>query len=250
MPRLNRKGELFSHIKQVRLIRDSTASPGNTTLSAAPVAGAGTISVASITNFAVAETIKVGNGERTEIRKIHPLTAPSAGVITLDTTTPLLYGHDIGEVVVEQAFDDLGPLSDAGLIIEHTGSVEDVNASTRRMLFSQLTGYYNIRLNFELLGFNVENLALAFAMNAARVLGAGTTAQPRVLTIGRDDEVGEFNDMAFEFLGARKDGTTVKLTAMACEIEPSPQFTVARGVKVPIPLAAKVTAGLYYERYN
>lgn len=250
MPRLNRKSELWSHITSVSALRDQPTSPGSTTLSAAAAAGATSLTVAAITNFAVTEPIRVGRGEETEYVRIHPSTAPSGSTITLDPSTPLRYAHAVGDPVVELVATDVGHVADGGLDLELAGSIEDVNAATQRMLFGQLTGFLDIMASFGLLGYNVENIAFALGLSeATRVLGAGTAGDPRTLTVDMTNTL-EVNDIALQFLGARKDGTSVRITAMACELDPSLQFTMQRGSKLILPIKANSTGGLLYETWS
>lgn len=248
MARLNNKKELWSHLSSVAALRDATGTFGSTTLSAAAAAGATTLTVAAITNFAVGEPIRVGSGENTEYVRVHNSTAPTGTTITLEASTPLRYAHAIGDAVVELVSTDPGHIEDGGVTLDLSGSVEDVNAATQRMLFGQLTGFLDIAFSFGLLGYNVENIALALGMLETRVLGAGTVADPRTLTVDAS-QILEQTDIALQFLGARKDGASVRITAMACELDPSIQFTMARGSKLAIPVKGNSTGGLLYETW-
>lgn len=248
MARLNRKSELWSHLTSVSVLRDQPTSPGSTTLSSAIAAGVMVLPVAAITNFAVGEPIRLGRGEETEYVRVHNSTAPSGGNITLEASTPTRYAHPIGDPVVELVATDPGHIEDGGVTLDLNGSVEDVNSATQRMLLGQLTGFLDIAFNFGLLGFNVENLALALGMNETRVLGTGGATSPRTLTVDFSRAL-EVNDIALQFLGARKDGASVRITAMACEIDPSIQFTMARGSKLAIPVKGNSTGGLLYETW-
>lgn len=249
MARLNNKKELWSHLSQVQAVRDATGTFGSTTLTAAAAAGAGSLTVAAITNFAVGQNIRVGSGETAELVRVHPSTAPATLTITLDPATPLQFAHASAEAVVQQALTDPGHLDDAGVVVSYKGGLEDVNSAVQRMLFGQLSGYLDIGLSFGLLGYNVENFALAMGMLESRVLGAGTTAQPRVLRIDTA-RCGEQLDAGWMFTGARKDGKTVRLTAMGCEMDLSGfSFQLQRGSKLALPVKAKVYAGVLYESW-
>lgn len=249
MARLNNKKELWSHLTQVQAVRDATGTFGSTTLTAAAAAGATTLTVAAITNFAIAEPIRVGSGETAELVRIHASTAPVGTTITLDSATPLQFAHAIADPVVEQTLTDPGHLGDEGLVISYKGGLEDVNSAIQRMLFAQLTGYLDISLGFSLLGYNVENFALAHGMLESRIKGAGTTAQPRVLRLDAS-KFNEVLDAGWIFTGARKDGKTVRLTAMGCEMDLSGvSFQMQRGSKLTLPVKAKVYAGVLYESW-
>jgi hypothetical protein len=249
MARLNNKKELWSHLTQVQAVRDATGTFGSTSLTAAAAAGAVSLTVAAITNFAVGQTIRVGAGETAEFVRIHGSTAPVGTTITLDNATPLQFAHAIGDATVQQALTDPGHIDDGGLTISFRGNVDDVNSAVQRMLFAQQTGYLDIAIAFGLLGYNVENLALAHGMLESNILGAGTTAQPRVLRMDAS-KFGEQLDAGWVFTGARKDGKTVRITAMGCEMDLAGlSFQLARGSKLALPVKAKVFAGVLYESW-
>ena len=249
MARLNNKKELWSHLSQVQAVRDATGTFGSTTLTAAAAAGATTLTVAAITNFAVGQNIRVGSGEPAELVRVHASTAPVGTTITLDAATPLQFAHAIADAVVQQALTDPGHIDDPGLTISYKGNVDDVNSAIQRMLFAQQTGYLDISLAFGLLGYNVENLALAHGILESRILGARTTAQPRVLRLDTST-FGEQLDAGWMFTGARKDGKTVRITAMGCEMDLSGMaFQLQRGSKLALPVKSKVYAGVLYESW-
>lgn len=78
-----------------------TGGGGSTTLTAPVVAGANTLPVVAITNFAAGDFIQIGTGTTAEVRKV--LTAVTT-TITLDPTVSggvLYYGHASAQTVVE-----------------------------------------------------------------------------------------------------------------------------------------------------
>lgn len=249
MARLNRKGELFSHLTAVRIIRNSTGTFGSTTLTAAPAAGATTLTVAGITNFAVAESIIVGNGEVRELVRIHASTAPTGTTITLDSATPLQYAHAIGEAVIEQTTTDLGHIADGSVELNYDGDPQDVPSEIQRQIFASATGFLDMTFKFGLLGFKGENICAALGILESRVLGSYTPADPATLWIDLE-KIREENDVAIQFLGVRKDGLQVRMTAMAVELDPTAfDVTIARGQKSVIPVMGLATAGILYEAF-
>jgi hypothetical protein len=249
MSRLNKKGELYASITSIKALRDATGTFGSTTVNAALAVGAASMTVAAITNFAVGQEIRVGRGEETEYLRIHSATAPTGTTITFDPATLPQYAHAVGDAVVQLAATDLGHVEEGGVDLDMAGNVEDVNSATQRILLGQLAGYESINMSFGLLGYNVENLAFALGMNeATHIFGTGGATAPRTLTIDYA-RAREQNDIILQLLGARKDGVAVRLTAMACELDPSTSLTLARGSKAPIPVKALVTGGLLYEMW-
>lgn len=249
MARLNRKGELFSHLTAVRAIRNSTGTFGSSTLTSATVVGATVLPVGSITNFAVGESIIVGVGEVKELVRIHSSTAPSGGNITLDPATPCQYAHAIGEAVIEQTTTDLGHIADGSVELNYDGDPQDIPSEIQRQIFASATGYLDMTLKFGLLGFKGENICAALGMLESRVLGSYTPADPSTLWIDLD-KIREENDVALQFLGVRKDGLQVRITAMAVELDPTVfDITIARGQKSVIPVMGLATAGILYEAF-
>lgn len=249
MARLNRKGELWSHLTAVRVIRAATGTFGNTTIGTAAVAGATTLTVAAITNFAIGQTLAVGNGEVKEIVRVHAATAPAAGVITLDPATPTQYAHPVGEAVVQQLITDLGHVADGSVNVEYGGDPQDVSSETQRQIFASQTGFFEMMFSFGLIGFKLENVCAALGLLETRVLGSDTPADPATLFLDLD-RVREENDVAFQFLGVRKDGLTVRTMFMAVEIDPTVfDLQFARGQKTVIPVKGLATAGVLYEAF-
>lgn len=247
MARQNRKTEVLSHVRTVEQIV-AAASPNATTLSAAAAAAAGSISVASITGYAVGQTIAVGRGERKEIVKVHPSTAPASGTITLDTTTPLQYDHDLGDPVEIQQLIDLGAVHGDGATISYDGEPTDIAAENQSFLLAQKTGFLEIVVEFGLLGLMVENLCAALGLALSRITGSGTTGAPRELYLDATDQngmIGEVSDAAFRLTAVRKDGTVLQWDCFACEIDPTAvQIEVGRGVVTKVPVRLKVTGGV------
>lgn len=249
MARLNRKSELWSHITGALALRDKVTTPLSTATTAAAAVGATSLTVAAITNAAIGDPIRLGRGEEREYLRIHNSTAPTGSTITLEASTPVRYAHAIGDPVVELEATDLGHVEEGGLALEMPGSVEDVNSAVEALLHGQLLGNVGMHASFGLLGYSLENFAFAFGMNeATRVLGSGTPTAPRTLTVDFA-AIREQNDIMLQWLGVRKDGLTVRLTAMACELDPSFSFTLARGQKVFLPIKARITGGLLYETW-
>jgi len=244
MARLNHKGEYWSHLDSVELFRDQGTTPGDTTVGTAGVAGATTIEVASAANFTDGDVIRINVRDRLEINQIE-----GAPATTMPLRFPLMYNHAIGAQVIEQEAFDLGNILDAGARVTFSGDHNPVNAATKRLVTAYLTGHAEIMAEFELLGFALENLAVAVGMAESNVGGSGTSAAPTTLAITADDFNTE-NDLSWRFTGATKQGEVVLLDLMATEVDfSSVNFAMQRGTPAPIPVRAKATSGLRISKY-
>ena len=244
MPRLNHKGEMWSHLDQVDIIRDQPSTPGSTTVDTIASAGDTTIGVAAITNFTDGDLVRIGVRDTLEINQIEG--APNT---TMPLRFPLMYAHAVGDVFVEQLASDLGNIADAGVRISFSGDHNPVTAATKRLTTAYLTGHAEIMAEFELLGYALENWAVALGMPESSVVGSGSSAAPYTIPITADDFNTE-NDLSYRFTGARKDASIVLVDIMACEVDFSAvQNALQRGQPAPIPVRAKATSGVRVSYY-
>jgi len=145
---------------------------------------------------------------------------------------------------------DLGNILDAGARITFSGDHNPVNAATKRLVTAYLTGHAEIMAEFELLGFALENLAVAVGMAESSVVGSGTTSAPDTLAITADDFNTE-NDLSWRLTGATKDGQIVLVDLWATENDFSAvNFAMQRGTPAPVPVRAKSTSGLRISKYT
>lgn len=246
MTRLNHKGEYWSHLDSVELLRDQATTPGSTTVDTDAAVGDTSIGVASTTNFTDGDIIRIGERDRLEINQLEGAIADP-----LLLRFPLAYPHlaaDAQPVVEQQAFD-LGNILDAGARITFSGDHNPVNAATKRLVTAYLTGHAEIMAEFELLGFALENLAVSLGMAESFVLGSGTSAAPTTIAITADDFNTE-NDLSWRFTGATKQGEVVLLDLWATENDFSAvNFQMQRGTPAPVPVRAKATSGLRVSKF-
>lgn len=176
----------------VYLARDKTGTFGSTTLTAAAAAGAGTLTVASITNFATSDWIRVGSGETLELVQVHISTAPSGNTITLNTN--LRKAHLSGEAVVEQQIYDLGPVTnDQGAVVSYKGESTNVNVADNRLAHAVLNGFVSAEANFTFPNVSLYSFAAATATLLAKIVGAATLASPLQLATDGTDFAGDSN---------------------------------------------------------
>lgn len=235
------KTKVVKQISSVALVRDSTGTFGSTTLNAAATAGAGTISVAAITNFSVGEIIRVGSGEEMELIQVHASTAPAGNTITLATN--LVYSHASGETVVEQTAYDLGDITDGGVSIEFAGESQDIFVATKRLVFAVLNGYVNAQAKFALPGVNLFNFAAATGSLNALITGSGTTASPKQFVSDGSDFAGDTN-MSLIITGVLMDGTIIRCELWGVDADYTGiDLSLARGQLSPVPCTFISSAG-------
>lgn len=163
---------------------------------------------------------------------------------------PYANAHIAAVESASQTAFDLGNILDAGVRVTFSGDHNPVNAATKRLTTAYLTGHAEIMTEFELLGFALENLAVALGKAESNVVGSGTSAAPDTLAITADDFNTE-NDLSWRFTGATKDGQIVLVDLWATENDFSAvNFAMQRGTPAPIPVRAKSTSGLRISKFT
>jgi hypothetical protein len=231
------KNKIIKQLNTVLLLRDTGAGGGNTTVGTATAAGATTIPVASLTNFAIGDTIRVGSGDTLEL-------AVLTGVTTnLTTADPLTYAHAVGEPVVEQNAYDLGDVSEGGVTVTMAGGATQVPVSTRRLNFATLDGYLDMRAEFMLPTASLHNLAFATGTPLTEISGNGATVTPwAIVTDGTNFDT-EINQ-SLVIIGTRMDGTTVRIELWNVDMDYTAYtMRLARGVNATTPFRAIASAG-------
>jgi len=235
------KTKVVKQISSVALVRDSTGTFGSTTLTSAAAAGASTLTVAGITNFAVGELIRVGSGEEMELVQIHGSTAPVGSTITLATN--LVYSHAIGEQVVAQPAYNIGDITDGGVSLEFNGESTDIFVATKRLVFATLNGYVNAQAKLSLPGVSLYNFAVATGSLFANVVGSGTTASPRQFASDGTDFGGATN-MSLIVEGTLMDGTVVRMEMWGVDADYTGiSLALSRGTLSPVPVTFTASAG-------
>ena len=240
MARRNLKGELFAHISDAGVFRDTAGGGSSTAAAALPAAGSySTLNVASGTNFTAADFYRLRAIDNyPEIGQVD--------AITINAITPRYPLHRalvVGDPVVEQSQVSFGHISQEGVKYNLAVSQEDVHAANRRLWIAQLMGYAKITLDFSVLGFNLENILSALGMldTSANILGTGTAADPTRAFID-GTKIREQNDLCWYVNGTRKDGRTLLMQAWGCELDYSAvEHSLARGKAAPIALRLSPT---------
>lgn len=240
MARLNKKAELWSLLSDVGVMRDATVGAASTTLSSGIAQGATTLPVAAIAGFNDQDYIRISANETVEVNQING--APAGGNIVVKYNVSQAYAT--GTAVVREVQTSLGHCSDKGVNLDIKGDHNVVKAVTRRLALAYLIGHVEIEADWELIGYNLENLATSLGMLETDITGAGTSGNPfRLVT--NPDLYDEQNDLTFYFQGLRKDATIVFGMLWGCEVDfTAAQTAFQRGKEAILPMRVRVTSGL------
>lgn len=239
MPRLNRKSELFQHITEVGVFRDTAGGGSSTIASAPPVAGALTVvTAASGTGFVTGDWVRVGG--------VHDRPEINQGAWATAALTPYMHwfrSRAVGDVIVEQSQVPLGHIAREGVRMNGQTALEAVGSATRTLEIADLAGYTKVTVEFNVLGLNIENVLTALGMldTNANIAGAGTQFDTERAFIN-GAAFRQQNDLCWYVNGTRKDGRTVIVQFWGCEVNPTAlQLGLARGRQASIPISLAPT---------
>lgn len=240
MARRNLKGELFAHITDVGVFRDTAGGGSSTIASTLPAVDSYDVhNVASGTNFVAGDFYRLRAIDNyPEIGQVD-----SIAVNAITPRYPLHKAVVVGDPVVEQTQLSFGHVAQDGVKYNCAVSQEDIHAANRRLWIAQLMGYAKITIDVSVLGFNLENILSALGMldTAANILGAGTQADPtRAFVDGT--KIREQNDLCWYVNGTRKDGRVLLMQAWGCEIDfTAVEHALARGKSAMVPIRLSPT---------
>lgn len=237
------KSKVIKEVSAVYLTRDKTGTFGSTTLTAAAAAGAGTLTVAAITNFAVNDVIRIGDGETMELAVIHGSTAPTGSTITLAAN--LVFSHLNGSAVREQTAYDIGDPTDDGVTVGYTGETSDINVATKRLPFAVRTGFVDGEMSMSFPQVSMYTIANAVGALLTKVTGAGTAADPRQF-ITDGNEFGGDSNMALIVVGTTYEGGIIRAELWSADFDYTGIRTqFSRGVDADVPIRAVGSGGLF-----
>lgn len=179
------KNKLVSRAQSLLAFRKKTAG-ASTTVPAANVAGAATITATSGAGITTGMSLQYGDGEDIERVEVQSV---ATNVITL--VKPLARDHAAGHVLKEQIGYNLGDVKGT-ISSSQAVESEDVTSALRRLVFQKRQGFATFGIDVTVHGFTPENAAIALGIPLARVLGNGASiATPKVLAT-------DFNDLDTE----------------------------------------------------
>lgn len=237
MPRLNTNAEILHRLTEVG-IHDDRSGGGSSTLSSLANAGAGTISVASSTNFATNDFIRI---DRTEYNQITNITG--AGPFTFTLKRNLEFAHASGAPVVETIDVPIGEVSTDGVMLDSQTEETPLKVGTQRGVYLYVPGATEQKFVFTMMNFSLENVAEAFGINPTTITGAGTSGSPYILTLNPAN-FGTQPERQWYFLGIREDAQFVRCEFWRSKVfAPQTQIKVTTGEAAPVPINLR-TIGL------
>lgn len=243
MTRLNNKKELWAHLSEVGVMRDTSGI--NTTVGANAAAGATSLTVASGTGSANGDIFRLNDGNIQQLNEI----SSGGGTTSWTLKYPLYYAVVTGDVAVEQLKTPLGHIVDGGVTVDFTGDDNAANVATRRLVLGYLTGHMEISASWAVLGLNPENYASRLGMLESNVTGSGTPSSPNRLVID-GTKIKEQNDLAWYFNGVRKDGGFVEFQIWGAELDWTGSQQYGRGAVSSMPFKARATSAVAVIQYN
>jgi hypothetical protein len=225
--------KLSDFVHQVIALRPKSGGAA-TTLSANSAAAATTFTATSPTGLTDTDAHRVGSEEDAEI--VVQSGAPAGSVVTI-RAPGFKRAHVIGEAVTELSAFDLG--NAMGVRDGSSADVADNDTDVARNPDGRRLGHLMFQPQFDLQGYSPWHFALLTGMPLARMLGAGTSADPhQVHTDGTDFGSEDTGIILVERL---HDGTYLRHEFDACGADYT-QLAIALGQGRETLLAARFVA--------
>jgi hypothetical protein len=239
MTRLNTNQEVYHDLRSVGFYNDDTATD---TLNGAAAVGDVAITLNSVSGFTAGDAIRVGaNGNTADIAIIDTISGND-----LNLKQPIAFVQANGAAVTELAFVDMGATSDAGVTWETSQDETPLVAGTQTGTYLYLPGAVETQFNFNLLGFNPENMAQAFGIDET---GNMVTSSPEGVVLN-PNAYAALGEKPWKFEGLREDGKTVIMHAYAAKIAAanvSMNMTTGTAAEVAFSLRSTGAVSMKYE---
>ncbi len=246
MPVLDQKFDILTNL---HVFTDVLTGGLNTTLGAAALKGATALTLASGTNSANGDDIRIGTGETMELARI----ATGGGTTSIVLEKELKFDHLNGEAVVEQQANSFGTPEADGFRFSFGAETLDVFSAVARLAYGTLTGYVDIGASWRYPTITVDSIALSLGIPRANVIGNGTAAAqtgtvgPRLFTT---DGVafGGLTNVNVVITGLKKNGSHFRLDLYNASFDPTAlNLTLARGAltTVPVRMLASSAAAVF-----
>jgi hypothetical protein len=232
MPRTLLGDEIIESLSNVAAYREVVGTHGDSTTSVASTVGSNTDTVAVATNFASNDPAYIAGDQGAELNEVSSV---AAQVITWKRKR--LYADSIGAIVKEMLRIPLGHIGEDSAQISGAPTINAVPAATSKTPVAYISVGGELTFSFGLLGWNIENVQLAFGAPES-VLGVGTPADPYRGAVGRA-QMGGQGLLCIKFTGLRKDGWSVEVDAVGCSITGSPAANVSGKTSRPIPVEGR-----------
>ena len=232
MARLNTGDEVFESLTAIDLYREAPAAHGDTLTTAAILQSDLTTTVAAITNFAALDPVLIAGDAGHELNSVDG--APAGLIITL--LRKLVFAQSIGARVVEMVKVPIGHIGEDSAEYSGSPAVNAVAAATSKFPIAYIAVGGELGFKFSLLGYNIENLQLAFGV-VENVIGVGTAADPYQGGVGLSSP--PHGLLAFRARGVRKDGSLTEVDFLGCTITGSPTENISGKSGRPIPIEGR-----------
>lgn len=232
MPRTLLGDEIIESLSSVAAYREVVGVHGDSLTTVASAVGSNTDTVASGTNFASNDPAYIAGDQGAELNEV---SAIATNVITWKRKR--LYADSIGAVVKEMTRIALGHIGEDSAEISGAPTINAVPAATSKTPVAYISIGGELTFRFSLLGWNIENVQLAFGAPES-VQGTGTPADPYRGAVGRA-AMGTQGILCFKFTGLRKDGYTVEVDMVGCSITGSPTANASGKTSRPIPVEGR-----------
>jgi hypothetical protein len=229
------KGSVFDALEEVGFFADATVGPLATTIDTPVAAGQRVISLANVTNLVAGDWLRIGTGDTVEFHQVQAVDG-AAKDVTL--RTPLLRAQAVGVAAVRQQLVPIGGVSEDGVTLAVTGSVDPIRLATNRMSAGLRLGNAAVTLSFATTEYSLTNIARAFGIPASEIAGGR-------VPIGR--KVGLARIDGAYVRGVLQNGTTAWINVWGCSQDVSNVAMVLNGQGAPpaLPIALKPASGLH-----
>lgn len=228
--------EIVQQLTSIDAYRAASGEHGDTVTTAALAKSGAALAVAAITNFGANDPVLINGSGGPELNEISA--APAGLAIALKRKA--LFAQAAGARVLEMAQVALGHIAEDSAEISGTNPANAVTAATSRVPIAYIAGGGELSFRFGLLGFNIENIQLAFGITED-VEGMGTVADPFQGSINASN-VGTFGPLCFRGRGVRPDGYIVELDMLGVTITGSPTINYSGKTGRSIPLEGRARA--------
>jgi hypothetical protein len=246
MTRVNTRTELFKAIAEVGVFRDTSGGGSSTSTGTQPTVGAkSVINAVSGTGFTGGDWFRVGSLlGKPQINRVD-------SILTNAITPRLTWRHTVavGDAIVEQTQVPLRHLAGPPRLT-FSGSQNVVHAEERELAIGYLLGTMKAELAFDVLPYNLNNIALTLGMrdadSAENIAGSGTIAAPHRMFIN-GSVLRELGTLCWYVTGTTQGGRTLTIVFTGCEINPSAlKHGIQRGTKQAIPFRLVPTTGILF----
>lgn len=238
-PRLGTNEELWTAVSEVGVLRDGGTGTGN--IAASITAGATTVTLGTGegTAYVANDYIRVDSGNDLEVYQVESV---ATDVVTIRGS--FQKDHANGVEHNEQVKQDLGDISEDGVTRETTSDRQEFRVATQAGVYATLLVSSGMRLSWNLVNHNFENVLASLGIPESLLSGTGTASDPFIIPVNPDDFDTVTNESLY-FAGSREDGTTIEIRGFNAQYDANQTMTYARGNPALLPMLADVAMLVY-----